>query len=182
MRSDNIIWTHLQEVLGRFADYFSERLRENLMKHVATGELINSIETRVDVGELSYSVTCSLEGYWKYLNDGTGPAHEPDARGHYYPPINVIREWIRVKNIMPEVRPIQLKSGKWVERMPTVKQLPYAIQRGIYNNGTRATHFFDQAKEDTIEYFKESIKLAIDEDIAEYVANNIAELKGLLVH
>lgn len=180
---EDIIWNHLYEVLERFAEYFRNKAQENLMQgnHVAKGGLINSIETEIEINDSHFAVYCNLANYWKYVNDGTGPSHEPDARDKYFPPIGVIKEWIQVKGIMPEVRPVQLKSGKWVERMPSVKQLPYAIQRGIYKHGTRATHFFDMAKDDALEYFKESIELAIDEDMSEYIRQNLDELKGLLV-
>ena len=134
--------------------------------HNASGDLINSLTTEHIIDDRHFEVTVTLEHYWKYLNDGTKP---------HFPPIAPIKEWVRVKHIMPEVRPIQKRDGTWVEYLPTVEQLPYMIQRSIAKNGTKAYKTFDTAKNDINEEFAEAISLAIQEDIGNYVANVMAE-------
>lgn len=175
----DIEWKRLREVLEHFGEYFVNKAGEILRSegHIASGELLNSIKVNPPViDDEHYEVTVQLADYWKYLNDGTGPGHEPDKREQYWLPIDVIKKWIQVKRIVPQVRPVQ-RNGKFVEYCPTVKQLPYAIQAGIHKNGTKATHFFDMAKEDAINYFKESIYLAIKEDIEEYITSVVSSFR-----
>lgn len=163
---DDIIWNHLREVLHRFGKYFMERAKQNLLQDGsnASGTLTNSFTFKVNIDDSYYEVTVTLEDYWYYVENGRKKGKQP--------PIDKIEEWIKVKHVVPEVR--EGADGS-TSRVPTVRQLAFLIARKIGNEGTTGTHFFSEAKKDTLSYFKESIANAIREDMGEYVRNVIAE-------
>lgn len=172
---DIFIWNHLREVLKEYAEYLEERTKQNLIKdgHVASGTLVQSIKTDYDIDDHHYEINITMEDYWKWVNDG--------RKAGKYPPIDAIKEWVKVKRIMPTVRPVMQPNGKYKEVCPTVKQLPYAIAGGIKKNGIEATHFFDDAKMDASERFRLKIEYAIAEDIGEYVSTFMTEeLKDII--
>lgn len=150
----DIKWVTLERVLNELADAFIQEARDNLQGDgsIATGELYDSFEKIIEIGEDSYSVKVSLADYWRYVNGGRGPGK--------FPPPDAIRRWIEVKPVEPS--PI---NG----RTPTVDQLTFLISRKIAEEGIEPTNFFDKAREDTVRDFEERISLAIQEDVSNYI-------------
>ena len=161
---EDIVWKNLEGVLERFSDAFINAARDNLDKDDsnASYDLYNSFEKIIEIGEDSFSVKISLEDYWKYVNDGRGPGK--------FPPPSVIENWIEVKPV--EIYP--LSNGK----LPSVKQVGFLIGRKIANEGTQGTHFFDQAKEETIRAFERQIDEAISRDVDEWLDAVITRKMG----
>lgn len=151
----DIKWTALERVLNEFADQFIQNARDGLQadNSIATGELYDSFEKIIEIGEDYYSVKISLADYWEYVNNGRKPGK--------FPPPPAIRNWIEVK----PVNPYPLPNGK----TPSVEQLTFLISRKIANEGIEPTHFFDEAKEQTIRDFEQRIDLAIAEDMSNYI-------------
>lgn len=177
MNDLNIEWNHLSTVLENFAAYFQNKLQQNMMKNGsnASGNLVNSFKTEVKIGEDYYEVGIELADYWYYVNNGRGPTHN-GGNGSLR---KKIEEWIKVKKIIPHVGVI--KTGKQVGKqyLPTIKQLAFLIARKIHREGYEGTHFFDDAKADSIAYFQESIDLAIKEDVETWVWTQVSALKTL---
>lgn len=157
MSTLDIKWTSLERVLNEFADQFIQNARDGLQADgsIATGELYDSFEKIIEIGEDYYSVKISLADYWEYVNNGRKPGK--------FPPPPAIRNWIEVK----PVNPYPLSNGK----MPSVDQLTFLISRKIANEGIEPTNFFDEAKEQTIRDFEQRIDLAIAEDVSNYILN-----------
>lgn len=155
MSTLDIKWTTLERVLNEFADQFIQNARDGLQadNSIATGELYDSFEKIIEIGEDYYSVKISLADYWEYVNNGRKPGK--------FPPPPAIRNWIEVK----PVNPYPLPNGK----TPSVEQLTFLISRKIANEGIEPTHFFDEAKEQTIRDFEQRIDLAIAEDMSNYI-------------
>lgn len=153
----DIVWTTLERVLNEFADRFIQNARDGLQADgsIATGELYDSFEKIIEIGEDYYSVKISLADYWEYVNNGRRPGK--------FPPPPAIRNWIEVK----PVNPYPLPNGK----TPSVEQLTFLISRKIANEGIEPTNFFDKAKEQTIRDFEQRIDLAIAEDVSNYILN-----------
>lgn len=151
----DIKWTALERVLNEFADQFIQNARDGLQADgsIATGELYDSFEKIIEIGEDYYSVKISLADYWQYVNNGRKPGK--------FPPPPAIRNWIEVK----PVNPYPLPNGK----TPSVQQLTFLISRKIANEGIEPTNFFDEAKEQTIRDFEQRIDLAIAEDVSNYI-------------
>lgn len=155
MSTLDIKWTTLERVLNEFADQFIQNARDGLQadNSIATGELYDSFEKIIEIGEDYYSVKISLADYWEYVNNGRKPGK--------FPPPPAIRNWIEVK----PVNPYPLPNGK----TPSVEQLTFLTSRKIANEGIEPTHFFDEAKEQTIRDFEQRIDLAIAEDMSNYI-------------
>ena len=88
-----------------------------------------SFDTYID--RKGYHITITLPEYAAYLNDGTKP---------HWPPVDKIREWIKVKPVLP--RPG--RNGK----LPSTKQLAYLIGRKISKVGTKPTKIIDRTIND----------------------------------
>lgn len=155
MSTLDIKWTSLERVLNEFADQFIQNAKDGLQADgsIATGELYDSFEKIIEIGEDYYSVKISLADYWEYVNNGRRPGK--------FPPPPAIRNWIEVK----PVNPYPLPNGK----TPSVEQLTFLISRKIANEGIEPTNFFDKAKEQTIRDFEDRINYAIEEDVSNFI-------------
>lgn len=147
-----IKWTKLHKVLKEYADYFINKARENIGANnsYATGKLGDTMDSIIEITDNNISVKISLQDYWEYLDKGTKP---------HYPPIQAIKEWVEVKNIDIS---------------------PYAIQKSIGEKGTQPHPFFNDAKDETYRAFEQRIYYAIQEDIAEWVTDNLNQMLGRL--
>lgn len=152
---EDIKWTTLERVLNEFADRFIELARGYLESNNtnASGELSQSIEKIIEIGEDSYSVKISLADYWTYVENGRGPGK--------FPPPDAIRTWIEVKPITPTPG----MNGK----TPTVEQLTFLIGRKISQEGTEGQPFFEPAKEEAIRQFSKAIDEAIAKDVDDWL-------------
>ena len=154
-----IKWTHLEQTLNNFYDFFAELCREYLQGNgsIATYELFDSFENGkvINIGDDYFSVQVNLPEYYIYIEQGTSP---------HYPPIKPLLDWVAVK-----------------QGVPKVEGFAYAVQNKIAKEGTEAKPFFEPAKIEAIEHFEEAISLAIEEDIDRYISECIDEkLNNLL--
>ena len=106
--------------INKIALEFLGQYRRKLMddNKRATGQLINDTAYVVEYDGRYLIVSLNLPDEWKYVEYGRKPGK--------FPPINAIRQWIRVKPILP--RPYK---GK----VPTENQLAYLIGRKIAKDG-----------------------------------------------
>lgn len=147
-----IKWTKLHKVLKEYADYFINKARENIGANnsYATGKLGDTMDSIIEITDNNISVKISLQDYWEYLDKGTKP---------HYPPISAIKEWVEVKNLSIS---------------------PYAVQKSIGEKGTQPHPFFNDAKDETYRAFEQRIYYAIQEDIAEWITDNLNQMLGRL--
>lgn len=157
----DIKWTNLLRVLNEYADRVIDLARQHLQENgsIVTGELFNSIEKIVEIEDDYYSVKISLADYWKYVEEGRRPGK--------FPPPDAIRNWIEIKpvSIQPD------ENGKY----PTVEQLTFLISRKIAQEGTEPHPFLQTAAEEALREFELSIEYAIEEDVKEYIEENVTE-------
>lgn len=151
----DIVWRNLERVLNEFADTFIELARGYLERNNtnASGELSQSLEKLIEIGEDSYSVKISLADYWYYVENGRGPGK--------FPPPPAIRNWIEVKPITP--------TPGIDGRTPTVEQLTFLIGRKIAEEGTEPQPFFEPAKQEAIRQFSQAIDDAIAQDVSDWL-------------
>lgn len=121
--------TTIQNIINEFTDTLKSVISSNGSN--ASGTLSKSITGIVKMNDKYLTVSISLEDYWKYIEYGTNP---------HFPPVDKIREWIRVKPVLP--RP--LASGK----LPTENQLAFLISRKISKFGTKPKPFLNNTKEE----------------------------------
>ena len=79
-----------------------------------------------------YIITLTLPEYARYVEYGRKPGK--------FPPVDKIKEWIRVRRILPT----PLANGK----LPTENQLAYLISRKISLKGTKPTHLLENTMND----------------------------------
>lgn len=158
--------TQLLAVLDDLAADIEAGYRDTLERngHVASGALLDSISTEVEVRGAHYLVWLDMKDYWRYV--------EQDTRPHW-PPRQAILEWIRVKPVIP--RPDD--SG----RIPTPEQLAFLISRamaGLSPNqprlknpkgGTTGTHDLEKTIDGVLAFYTERLSEALAEDAEQYI-------------
>lgn len=144
-----IEFKNLQETLAHYAQAIADQYKTNLENsgRRASGNLITSVNTKVDVDGTLFEIELQLEEYWKYVEEGRG------AGG--FPPVSKILEWIRVKPILPYPD----RNGK----LPTENQLAFLIGRKIANEGFEGSNDLENTMEE-VDY-EEIITDALDKDI-----------------
>lgn len=143
-------------VLNEYLDVFINNYKGKLASQGwQSGKLYNSVR-KVSVRNSGgdFSLTLSLEDYWKYIENGR-------RAGAKMPPITAIKNWIERKNIQP--KPMTLKNGKTV--VPNINSLSFLIARSISKNGIKAKPFFKQSIDETYDLFIEKIKEALIQDL-----------------
>ena len=152
MNDLEIKWENLEKVLEEYAIELRNKYQDNLINsdRLASGELLNSVEYIIEKDNISISVSLQLAEYWKYVEYDTKP---------HWPPVDKIKEWIRVKPILPQPD----NNGK----LPTPDQLAYLIGRKINELGTTGSNDLHNAVEEINERFLELIEEAITKDVEE---------------
>tara|TARA_X000001382_G_scaffold130540_1_gene125769 strand:+ start:5902 stop:6486 length:585 start_codon:yes stop_codon:yes gene_type:complete len=115
----------MRRKIGAYSGSFTTKLRNSLIKrnNISTGELINSIKSRLNVlsdsKKMITSFEVSFKGYGGFLNKNIHPKRMPS--------IDAIVKWMKDRNI----KPYRTKSGRFASR----EQAAYRIARGIQKNG-----------------------------------------------
>ena len=93
------MYTHLKLELGRFASDVIRKYRELLQRddRKASGNLINNITPKIEVGDDQISVILELEDYWEEVELGRKPTKN-NGSGELR---QKIEEWISLKGIQP---------------------------------------------------------------------------------
>ena len=148
--------TSVKEIVDNFISSCKQTLESKGIN--SSGNLSKSIKGIVKMNDKYLTISISLEDYWKYIEYGTNP---------HFPPVDKIREWIRVKPVLP--RP--LASGK----LPTENQLAFLIGRKISKFGTKPKPFLNNTKEEfdlvgkvynaTLELITKQIEQEINEEL-----------------
>lgn len=128
----------------------------------ASNRLSDSVQAYVEVEGSSYVVYLELEDYWKWVENGTYP---------HFPPISKIEEWVKIKPVVPST-----VNGK----VPSTKQLAFAIANKIAKNGTRGSLSLHRALESKdMDNVIERMIEAIREDFIEEINIEINKLYKL---
>lgn len=159
-------YDNLRRVLEEYAEQAKEiyKYQIALGAHNASRDLTDNVKSHVVVGETAYEVTLDLNYYWKFLEGGSkGTISSPMGAEFpaHFPPPWAIEKWINVKPIIP--KPIILKSGK--SRIPSPKQLSYAIATNIEKYGQEPFPALATTKEELEKMFKDKIAEAMAEDV-----------------
>lgn len=160
----DIKWTNLHKVLERYADAFIKNAQQNLDKNDsnASGALQRSMDLdKITIDTDKMSVTIQLEDYWYYVEHGTSPDYGARKSERKMPPVKPLIEWIKNKPVPPKVEGL------------TVKQRAYGLAKHIQKHGTKPKPFFEKAKKQTWQQFKDDIASAVDADVKEYIEQEV---------
>ena len=144
-------------VLSLYKVRFEELLKRKLMDNIATGDLIASIHTRVEINGNTYEVWLDCLKYLKFLNEGTKP--------HWMPEEPIIK-WIQAKKL-----PTREYIGNGDKSLPTEKQLGFLIRRKISKEGTLPTFAYTETIQELNEEFIPKIEQALTNDIINYFSS-----------
>ena len=161
---------NLAAVLDEFAVEVRNLYQDKLILHdrIASGDLLNSVECNVEYDGHTYSVTLTLQDYWKYVEEGVrgkknprSPYNNPGWKAYPF-----IYKWIEVKPVIP--RPY---NGK----LPSQKSLAYLITRSIKENGTQGSHDLRDTKEAVLARYRSKIAEALGHDMTDYIRKMVAQ-------
>ena len=139
-------WNNLKKCLEEYSMYLLQASRNNMPTYY---ELKDKIKFVMNVNGNFYEIIFNAPKYWEYANDGRRPGKMP--------PVNVIADWVRRRNITPYA----LKNGK----LPTEDQLAFMIAKKIGRDGTTGIHFLEKSIDEQKSYWDDKISEAISNDI-----------------
>ena len=144
--------SNLLRVLQDLAKDIETNYKEHLEQHdrVASGDLLRSIHTEIEVKGTTYAVVLNLADYWKFVEEDTKP---------HWPPKDAIDRWIFIKPVVP-------RGGT---KPPTPEQLSFLIRRKIAEDGTEGTHDLRDTKNAVLPMYEERILEALERDTIEYI-------------
>lgn len=160
-------WRNTYEVLKQFGEDLVNRYKEGLIVHNANSSfgLRDSLKWIIEQDGGSIELDLSLAYYAKFLDIGTkGTESSPEGavcRAHF-PPVSAIKEWIRVKPIIPKPD----EKGK----LPTENQLAYLIGRKIHDRGIEPRGIYEDSVEETLKALEDRLTEAIAKDVQEAFA------------
>lgn len=150
----------LEDVLNDYAKNIVDTYKGKIEDVRASGELYKSITYQVNGKGGNFEVVISLEEYWKNIEYGRRP-------GAKFPPVDAIKEWIRVKRIIPE--PYTLPGGKQI--IPTENQLAYLIGRKISRDGIKPKPYLEEAVNENYESFSAELLSVLGDTIFNLIDN-----------
>ena len=144
--------SNLLRVLQDLANDIETNYKEHLEQHdrLASGDLLRSIHTEIEVNGTTYAVVLNLADYWKFVEEDTKP---------HWPPKDAIDRWIFIKPVIPHGSP----------KPPTPEQLSFLIRRKIAEDGTEGTHDLRDTKADILPKYEDRILEALHRDTIEYI-------------
>lgn len=147
---NSITWNNTRAVLEEYAMTVRNLYQDKLIMHdhIATGNLLNSLNYVVNVNDTRIEVSLQLEDYWKYVEYDTKP---------HWPPVDAITNWIKAKPVLPH----KVFDGK----LPDTKQLAFLIGRKISEEGTTGTHSLEETVQEVNTIFELKLEEAIMNDL-----------------
>lgn len=155
IRLDNLV-----KVLEEYAQEVRNLYQDKLIQEnrIATGELLNSVEYRVEQKGVEYDVIITLADYWRFIETDTEP---------HFPPPDALLKWIQVKPVLP--RPDA--NGK----IPTPQQLAFLIGRKIAEEGTKGNYPLYNSVEEINKKYKNKAVVAFQADMQGYLTKILVE-------
>lgn len=146
---------NVKRILDEYALKFQQLVKKNIVdnNNVATGNLLSSIHTSINIGNEKYTVYLHSKEYLKYIENSTKP---------HWPPSKPILEWVKAKRL-----PTRESTGD--KSLPTEKQLSFLISRKISEKGTKANNVIFNTQEELNEVYIEKLKIALEQDIKEWL-------------
>lgn len=141
----------VRKVLTEYRMRFEELIKRKIMDKdkVASGKLLASINTTLEIDGNIYTVYLNSLNYLKFLETGT-KAH--------WPPSEPILQWVKDKRL-----PTRELTGD--KSLPTEKQLAYLVRRKISKEGTEKNFIIAETIEELNEIYLPRLEEALAIDI-----------------
>lgn len=158
---------HLQEALEEIGKEIVRLYKMRLempdikgFNHIATSDLVNSVNFLVARDDREIWVELHLEEYWKYLEYGTPPHWPPYKRED-----KGILKWVKVRNILPRGVNTSLPRGGKLDTY--YKQSAYLIAKHISEEGTPAYMPYNQVMDAINDWISRKLEEALTQDLEE---------------
>ena len=141
----------VRKVLTEYKTRFEELVKTKIQEKdkIASGNLLASISTKIEVDGSVYTVILNSLNYLKYLETGTKP---------HWPPSEPILQWVKDKRL-----PTRELTGD--KSLPTEKQLAYLVRRKISKEGTEKNFIIAETIEELNEIYLKRLQEALAIDI-----------------
>ena len=141
----------VRKVLTEYKTRFEELIKTKIQEKdkIASGNLLASISTKIEVDGSVYTVILNSLNYLKYLETGTKP---------HWPPTEPILRWVKDKRL-----PTRELTGD--KSLPTEKQLTYLVCRKIAKEGTEKNYIIAETIEELNEIYLKRLQEALEIDI-----------------
>ena len=141
----------VRKVLTEYKTKFEELIKTKIQEKdkIASGNLLASISTKIEVDGSVYTVILNSLNYLKYLETGTKP---------HWPPTEPILKWVKDKRL-----PTRELTGD--KSLPTEKQLTYLVRRKISKEGTEKNFIIAETIEELNEIYLKRLQEALAIDI-----------------
>lgn len=151
----NIEIDRIQNIANQIVELYRKQLEAQGIN--ASSTLSRTAEAVVELNGNRLLVSLNLEPYWKYVEYG--------RKAGKMPPIDVIENWIKVKQIVPE--PV---NGK----VPDTRQLAFLIARKIGREGIQGRKpLTNIIYSDTTESIIQDIKTEIQRQLSQAVLSDL---------
>lgn len=147
---------NVKRVLDEYALKFQELVKKKIQEkdergwnRVASGNLLASIKTSIEVGNEKYTVYLHSKEYLKFLELGTKP---------HWPPVDKLLQWVKDKKL-----PTRESTGD--KSLPTENQLTYLVGRKINKVGTKPYKLVASTEEELNAIYIPKLEEALIEDI-----------------
>lgn len=151
---ETIKLTKLIGVIQEYAQEFERLTKKKLVDNgkVASGALVASIKTRVEIGNEVYTVWLNSKDYLKYVETGTRP---------HFPPPDALLKWVREK------KEIATREKTGNKNLPTEKQVTYLVCRKIGRDGTKETKIVANTEDELNRIYLKKMEDALYDDVAD---------------
>ena len=141
----------VRKVLTEYKTKFEELIKAKIQEKdkIASGNLLASISTKIEVDGSVYTVILNSANYLKFIETGTKP---------HWPPTEPILRWVKDKRL-----PTRELTGD--KSQPTEKQLTYLVCRKIAKEGTEPNYIIAETIEELNEIYLKRLQEALKIDI-----------------
>ena len=160
--------SEFEALLNEYADAVIERAQSNLrikrrvrgkvVNRVASGNLLNSLTSKVRIRYNKPTVDFTVKGDAGKYADVIEYGRRPGAR---MPPVSAIEQWIRIK-------PLKLRNrqGEFIKSTESaIKSAAYAIAKSIGEKGIEGIHYYQDAINDTWPEYQDQLMDAFVKDV-----------------
>lgn len=153
---EDIELNNVKMVLDEYALKFQELIKRKIVDKdkKASGSLLASIHTSIEIDGERYTVYLHSEDYLKYIESGRGPGK--------FPPPDKMLQWVKDKKL-----PTKESTGD--KSLPSEKSLAYLVGRKISLYGTKPTPLVAETEEELNEIYTERLIEALQEDIKNWL-------------
>lgn len=174
MEQETLTFDNLRAVLMAYGKQAQELYKYNLGLKAknASRKLADSVSFNVKENDQNFTVSLSLEDYWRYIEYGRKPGK--------FPPPDAILAWIKVKPVLPRPMTSLPPSalGKRNTRLPSPKSLAYLIGRKIAKEGIEPTPIMEVSSKQVFDQFIDDIRYALRKDVGDMLAKITAQARS----